>query len=137
MHKFCKEKMYIVSFFGHFFVANLFTILFILYLINNLVLWPKCVNSWKLTLIWIQVIVSKPGFQKRDMSWNADFYTHCQSSQAHCLNDYFFQKQTKSLFWPTFSSQILIIFSFFGKNTDCTSFAKKFLQIISIFEMAW
>ena len=37
------------------------------------------------------------------------------------------------MFWPTFSCQILIIFSFlenlWHKETDLTSFAKKFLQI--------
>ena len=65
-----------------------------------------------------------------------DFYTNCLSPQAHCLNDCFFLYQTKSLFWPTFSCQILISFSFleslWHKETDCTSFAKKFLQIICI-----
>ena len=38
------------------------------------------------------------------------------------------------MFWPTFTCQILIKFSFleslWHKETDCTSFAKKFLQII-------
>ena len=37
------------------------------------------------------------------------------------------------MLWPTFSCQILITFSFleslWHKETDCTSFAKKFLQI--------
>ena len=37
-------------------------ILFIFYLIKNLVLLRKWVNSWKLTLIWIRVIVSKSGY---------------------------------------------------------------------------
>ena len=30
------------------------------------------------------------------------FYTNCLIPQTHCLNDYFFLQQTKSLFWPTF-----------------------------------
>ena len=30
-----------------------------------------------------------------------DFNTNSLSPQAHCLNDWFFLQQTKSLFWPT------------------------------------
>ena len=63
------------------------------------------------------------------------FNTNCQSPQALCLNDCFFLKQTKSLFRPTSTCQILIKFSFleslWHKETNCTSFAKKnckFLQ---------
>ena len=44
---------------------------------------------------------SKPGF-----------YNNCLSLQAHCLNDYSFLLQTKSLFDPAFSCQNWIIFSF-------------------------
>ena len=62
------------------------------------------------------------------------FYTNCLSPQAHCMNECFFLYQTKPLFWPTFSCQILIKFSFleslWHKETDCTSFAKNFFQII-------
>ena len=59
-------------------------------------------------------------------------------------------KQTKSLFWPTFTCQILIEFSFleslWHKETDCTSFAEKKLQIfckqpvkgnLHIFSFSW
>ena len=69
--------------------------------------------------------------------------------QAQCLNDYFFLLQTKSLFWPTSTCQILIKFSFleslWHKETNCTSFAKK-MQIFSkqpvkgnlhIFSFSW
>ena len=51
--------------------------------------------------------------------------TNCLSPQVHCMNDCL----TKSLFWPTFTCQILIKFSFleslWHKKTNCTGFAKK------------
>ena len=57
------------------------------------------------------------------------FNTNCLRPQAHCLNDCFFLYQTKSLFWPTFTCQILIKFSFleslWHKETNYTNFAKK------------
>ena len=65
------------------------------------------------------------------------FNTNCLSPQAHCLNEYFFLSQTKSLFWPSFSCQILIILKFleslWHKKTDCISFAKKFCKLIAYF----
>ena len=75
---------------------------------------------------------------------------NCLSPQAHCLNGFFFLLQTKSLFWPSSTCQILIKFSFleslWHKETDYTSFAKKianFLQItckkgnLHIFSFSW
>ena len=43
-----------------------FYVLFCLYftLSKNPVLLRKCANTWKLTLIWILVIVSKPGYEQ-------------------------------------------------------------------------
>ena len=78
------------------------------------------------------------------------FNTNCLSPQARCLNECFFLYQTKSLFWPTSSCQIVIKCSFleslWHKKTNCTSFARKKLQIfckqpvkgnLHIFSFSW